>query len=201
MKILAGTLIDEQLTVHLLKRREKLGPFADLNELRRHLMELSFVPEGDWTDFGRGSRSVRYLMLAAALTAGDFGEKLPESTGILGWNGDGCTAENLSFWQDYVRSGRENGRGSLFVATLPTIPFCEAAIALGCRGGSAYFQTGTSTAELFRLLVNRPAGQYLIGEVTRTTVCMFLLEIGGPPPDLPDAASLERLFVLLEDRT
>lgn len=198
MKILAGTLIDEQLTVHLLKRREKLGPFSDLNELRLHLGELPFVPAGDLSDFGRGSQSVRYLMLGIMLTAGDSGGTLTESTGVFGWNGDGCTAENLRFWQDYVRNGRINGRGSLFVATLPTIPYCEAAITLGCRGGTAYFQTEKSTAALFRLLTRRPSGRCIIGEVTRNSVCMFLLETGGALPELPDAESLKQLFFLLK---
>ncbi len=199
MKILAGTLINETLTVRLLKRGETLGPFADLNELRHHLADLPFIPAGDWSDFGRGSRAVRYLMLGAMLTAGDSGGTLPENTAVIGWNGDGCTAENLHFWQDYVRNGRVNGRGSLFVATLPTIPYCEAAITLGCRGGTAYFQTERSTAALFRLLVNRTDGQCLIGEVTENSVCMFLLETGGVLPELPDAESLKQLFFLLKN--
>ena len=198
MKILAGTLIDGTLTAHLLRRRETLGPFSDPNELRHHLAELPFIPAGDWSDFGRGSHAVRYLMLGAVLTAGDSGEPLPEDTAVFGWNGDGCTAENLHFWQDYVRNGRVNGRGSLFVATLPTIPYCEAAITLGCRGGTAYFQTERSTAALLRLLSGRPAGRCLIGEVTENSVCMFLLETGGAMPELPEAESLKQLFFLLK---
>jgi len=198
MKILAGTLIDETMTVHLLKRGISQGPFPGLNELRHHLAELPFIPAGDWSDFGRGSQSVRYLMLGAALTAGDSGGPLPENTAIFGWNGDGCTAENLRFWQDYVRNGRVNGRGSLFVATLPTIPYCEAAITLGCRGGTAYFQTERSTTALFRLLTGRTDEHCLVGEVTENSVCMFLLEPGGFLPELPDAETLKQLFFLLK---
>ena len=199
MKILAGALIDETMMVRLLKRGETLGPFAGLNELRHHLAELPFVPKGDWSDFGRGSPSVRYLMLGAMLAAGDWGGTIPDQTGFCGWNGDGCTADNLRFWQDYVRNGRISGRGSLFVATLPTIPYCEGAIALGCRGGTVYFRTGKSTAALFRLLVCRPPGLCFIGEVTHDSVCMFLLETGGTMPELPEAESLKQLFLLLKN--
>lgn len=202
MKILAGTMMTSLLEVRLLKRREHLGAFADLSELRRRAAELPYVPHIDWSDFGRGSNAVRCLMLAAALTAGDSGAPLPENTGIIGWNGSGCTAENQRFWQDYIQNGRENGRGGLFVATLPTIPFCEAAIALGCRGPSAYLRTDNSTVSLFRLLTSRPKGIYLAGEITgENTVCMLLTESDGILPDLPDFPDLAGLFLHLEGNT
>lgn len=200
MKILAGTLITQNLTAHLLNRRKTLGPFADLNELRHFLMEQPWIPAGDWTDFGRGSTAVRQLMLAAALTAGDFGAPLAAETGVIGWNGCGCTAENLRFWQDYVRNGRGNGRGGLFVATLPTIPFCEAAIAFGWQGASAYFRTENSTIALFRLLEQRPAGKYLVGEIMPGTVCALLTETGPVSDPAPDFATLEQLFIHLEEQ-
>ena len=200
MKILAGALITENLTAHLLNRRETLGPAADLNGLRHLLADLPWIPAGDWTDFGRGSRAVRQLMLAAALAAGDFGTPPEKETGIIGWNGCGCTAENLRFWRDYVQNGRVNGRGSLFVATLPTIPFCEAAIAFGWQGPSAYFRTENSTDALFRLLANRPEGKYLIGEIAEKSVCCLLAETGPASPALPDLTTLEELFVCLEKR-
>ena len=198
MKILAGTLITNGNEVHLLKRRESLGCFDDMNALRCHLAKLAYIPDGDWSDFRRGSLSVQRLMPAAVLTAGDYGTPLPEDTGVIGWNGDGCTAENLRFWQDYIQNGRQNGRGGLFVATLPTIPYCEAAITLGCKGSAAYFRTKASTSALFRLLKARPAGFYLIGEIAAEQVCMLLLETGGSHPLPPDCPSLSSLFALLE---
>lgn len=199
MKILSGALITET-GAKLLNRGDMPGPFADLNELRHRLTGLPWIPPCDWTDFGRGSVAVRQLMLAAALAAGDLGASLPKETGVIGWNGAGCTSENLRFWQDYVRNGRMNGRGGLFVATLPTIPFCEAAIAFGWQGPSAYFRTEPSTAALFRLLAHRPAGKYLIGEITPESVCALVTEADPPLPELPDFASLKELFRHLEKR-
>ena len=198
MKILAGTLITEALAVKLLRRRETLGPFAGLNEMRVALTNLSGMPEGDWTDFGRGSNAVRRLMLSGALAAWDYGAELPPDTGVIGWNGCGCTAENLRFWHDYVQNGRENGRGGLFVATLPTIPFCEAAIAFGWKGPSAYFRTEESTLALFRLIAGRPAGKYVIGEITEKTACALLFETDETIPEFPDFKSFEQLFPFLE---
>ena len=201
MKITAGTLITADHEVRLLRRKLSLGRFDDLNALRHHLTELDFIPKGDWNDFGRGSQAVRLLMVAGMLTAGDSDCAIPESAGVIGWNGSGCTAENLRFWRDYIQNGRINGRGGLFVATLPTIPFCEAAITLGCRGPSAYLRTEPSVQALFRLLAGRPAGWYFIGEVTEKSVCMLLTENDGNLPVLPEVPTLEELFLHLEKET
>lgn len=199
MKIVAGTLITESLTARLLKQRKTLGPFADPNEMRLHVAGLPGIPAADWSDFGRGGTAVRRMMLAAAFTAIDHGGDLPPELGVIGWNGDGCTAENLRFWRDYVGCGRESGRGGLFVATLPTIPFCEAAIAFGWKGPSAYLRTEQSTQTFFRLFSNRPKGKYLIGEMTRETVCTLLLDTALAGPEFPDHRSFAELFSHLEE--
>lgn len=198
MKITAGTMIDAQHEVRLLSSRKKLGCFPDLNILRHTVTEQYPQIVCDWNDFGRGCPGVRLLMLAAVLTTADSGVMPDRNTGVIGWNGSGCTAENLKFWQDYVQNGREHGRGGLFVATLPTIPCCEAAIALGCHGPSAYFRTVPSTDALFRLLAGRPHGSYLIGEITGDSVCMLKLETDGTSPALPDFPDLGQLFRHLE---
>ena len=194
MKILGGTIIDAANTARLLRRRETIGPCRDLRELRDRIAGLPFVPPGDLADFGRSGPAARMLMLAALLTVGDSGEVLPETAGIFGWNGRGCTAENLRFWQDYTANGRESGRGGLFVATLPTIPFCEAAIALGCRGPALYFRTREDTAELFSLIAGYPPGDCLAGECGDRTVCMFRLRNDGNAADMPSRAALCDIF-------
>ena len=194
MKILGGTLIDAANTARLLRRRETFGPCRDLRELRDRVAGLPFVPDGDLADFGRGSRAARLLMLAALLTAGDSGGPLPENTAVFGWNGGGCSAENLRFWEDYTANGRESGRGGLFVATLPTIPFCEAAIALGCRGPAAYFRTRPATDELFALIASYPPGDCLAGECGADGVCMFRLRSDGDASGMPSRPTLRELF-------
>ena len=140
------------------------------------------------------------MLLTALLTAWDSGGVPPEATGVFGWNGDGCTSENLIYWRDYVSCGREAGRGGLFVATLPTIPYCEAAIALRCRGRVAYFRTEPAAARLEELLLAAPGGTYLCGEVTSSSVCMLLTDTRLPGPSLPEAAALEEVFTALEEK-
>lgn len=197
MKIAASSLVEmrpDGVSVHLLNRRAAFGPFASLNGLRLALPDFDFIPRGDLDDFGRGSGAARCAMLAALFVAGDAGFPLPSSTAVVGWNGRGCTAENVRYWQDYASNGRTAGRGGLFVATLPTIPFCEAAIALGLRGPSAYFRTEPSTAALFGLIAARPAGMYLAGEITDSSACFFLLDNASQGETAPRTRSLEELF-------
>ena len=198
MKIAGGTLLTEDLAFRTLKRRTAFGPFPDLAAARRELLTTDGLPSGGLGDFGRGGETVRRALLTALLTAWDAGGAIPPETGVFGWNGDGCTAENLAYWRDYVGNGRAAGRGGLFVATLPTIPYCEAAIALGCRGGVAYCRTPRNTSHLRTLLAAAKPGTYLCGEITRSSVCMILAD-ARREGDLPqDAATLEELFLMLE---
>ena len=198
MKIAGGTLLTEDLVFRTLKKRAVFGAFPDLNTARLELLKTPGMPQADLGDFGRGGVTVRRAMLTALSTAWDAGGTLPENTGVLGWNGDGCTAENLAYWRDYTGNDRAAGRGGLFVATLPTIPYCEAAIALGCRGSVAYLRTPPRTSALWSTLAAAAPGMYLCGEITRDTVCILLADTREPGDAPPEAAALAELFGLLE---
>ena len=198
MKIAGGALLNEDLSFRTLVKRARFGAFPDLNAARRALLETQGMPRCDLGDFGRGGVTVRRAMLASLLAAWDAGGELPGNTGVLGWNGDGCTAENLAFWNDYAGNGRTAGRGGLFVATLPTIPYCEAAIALGCRGSVAYLRTTPSTTELWAALDAAAPGTYLCGEITREKAAMLLVDNREVADDLPEAPTLAALFGILE---
>ena len=197
MKITGGALLTEHLAFRTLEKRAGSGTYPDLNTARKALLTLPGMPQSDLADFGRGGTAVRRMMLTALLAAWDVGGKLPESTGILGWNGDGCTAENLAYWRDYVGCGRTAGRGSLFVATLPTIPYCEAAIALRCRGSVAYLRTGEDTSQLWAALAAVPPGTYLCGELARDTVCVLVADNRGTASP-PACRTMAELFAKLE---
>lgn len=197
MKITGGTLLTRDLEFLTLAKRAFFGAFADLNTARKEITQLSGMPSSDLGDFGRGGVTVRRAMLAALLAAWDAGGKLPEDTGILGWNGDGCTAENLAYWRDYTGCGRTSGRGGLFVATLPTIPYCEAAIALGCRGSVAYLRTEETTSQLWSLLAASAPGTYLCGEIARDNCCMLLADNRSGDQPLPECRDLAEAFLTL----
>ena len=198
MKIAGGALLTNDLVFRTLAKRARFGAFPDLNAARLELVGVPGMPHGDLGDFGRGGVTVRRAMLAAMLTVWDANGKLPETTGVLGWNGDGCTAENLAYWRDYVGNGRAAGRGGLFVATLPTIPYCEVAIALNCRGSVAYLRTPPSTAELWRVLAAAAPGTYLCGEIARDAVCILLADSRAAGETLPEAPTLAELFRIME---
>lgn len=98
----------------------------------------------DFSDYRRASPQTRYAMLAVASVAdGDMSR-----WSVLGWNGAGCKAENRAYWDDYVDAGRETARASLFVPTLPSIPACEAAIAVGAHAECCYYRTADDTGAL-----------------------------------------------------
>ena len=198
MKVLAGAWINATLGAATLVRKLRFAGVSCERELRDEILSLPDCPEADLGDFGRGAPSVRRMMLAALLCAWDCGKKLSADTGVIGWNGSGCAAEDRRFWQDYVDCGKEAGRGGLFVPTLPTIPYDEAAIALGCHGPSFYLRTSASTAELLSILAGYPAGLYLAGELFPDSACALLIDNRGEAPELPDRPTLVELFQALE---
>lgn len=102
----------------------------------------------DFSDFRRASAQVRGAMLAAAsLAAEDL-----SGWAVLGWNGECSVKENVAYWRDYTGAGRQLARAALFVPTLPSIPACEAAIAVGAHGEVCYYRTAPDTAVLAELV-------------------------------------------------
>lgn len=201
MKITGAALMTAENAFRTLRRKGSFGPFADLNAARHELTALPGAPACDLGDFGRGGMTVRRMTLTALLAGWDSGGRHFEDAGVLGWNGCGCTAENRRYWQDYVTNGREAGRGGLFVATLPTIPGCEAAIALRCGGPTAYFRTRPSLGALVELLATFPPGRFFCSEITSETVCVLLADTRLPGAELPEAGDLAALFQQLEVRS
>ena len=85
------------------------------------------------------------------------------------------------------------------MATLPTIPCCEAAIALQCRGPAAYFRTRPSFAALEEILATFPPGRFFCSEITAETVCVVLADTRMQGSALPEADTLATLFDRLEE--
>ncbi|HOG51899.1 MAG TPA: hypothetical protein PKY10_15020, partial [Lentisphaeria bacterium] len=88
-------------------RRGLTFAFTELADLRDQITNRPECPTCDLSDFRRAGPNVKSAILAAILAAIDCGTQWkPDATALLGWNGDGCAAENALFWQDYVANGR-----------------------------------------------------------------------------------------------
>jgi hypothetical protein len=203
MNILAASLIDNRNNAVLLNRNWQSGAFDSINDLRLALADIDFVPKGDLDDFGRGTQAVRRSQLCALLAAGDLAPlSLPvEKTAVIGWNGDGCLAENHRYWSDYTANNRQGGRGGLFVATLPTIPVGEAAITLGYQGFSVYLKTNPSTKELLKILSLRDEKFIMVIENTSQWAVAMIFENSSPETlHIKECESLLQLFNLMKNQ-
>jgi len=198
--IVAGTFLDFQKA--LLLHRQGLE-YNDLSELRKMLTAepRSFVA-GDLEDFRRAGTAVRLAQLGAILTASECPDWSAAESACIGWNGEGCTQANRTYWDDFLEHGRETARGTFFVPTLPSIPACEAAITLKIHGPVWYLSTAADTRMLFAaledLLEGSPAiRQVLLVEVYSRAACLLLWRPSRA--SLPGFTTLQELFFHLRD--
>ena len=138
--------IDLDSSTATLSSRPQPIAFESLQQLKQLMTESSDFVQGDLADFRRAADNVRLAQLATILCATNLGDKWsPEGTALIGINGDGCALNNRLFWDDFISHGHDNGRASLFVPTLPSIPVCEAAIALHIQGPVRYIAAESAT--------------------------------------------------------
>lgn len=97
---------------------------------------------GNWSYFRRYSPDAQFFTLAAGLALRDSGIKLvPEQTvGLLAADDFEHESDQVAYFTDYVEGGRELGRSSLFVHTLPTSSVVDASVCLGLRGPLLYIR-------------------------------------------------------------
>ena len=139
-------------------------PFASLPELRQAICDSPDCVQGDLADFRRAADNVRLAQLGTLLCASAVSDWTPEGTALIGLNGGGCAHNNRLFWDDFTTHGRESGRATLFVPTLPSIPVCEAAITLSIHGPVRYLKT-ESDAQTNELLADMFATDSLLRQI------------------------------------
>ena len=198
--IVAGAFLNFQKA--LLLHRQYLE-YSDLSELKRMITAdpRSFVA-GDLEDFRRAGNAVRLAQFGAILVASECPDWSAADTACIGWNGEGCTQANRTYWDDFLGHGRDTARGTLFVPTLPSIPACEAAITLKIHGPVWYFSTDSDTRMLFAaledMLQESPAiRQVLIAEVYESAACLLLWR--PSTSSLPGFTTMKELFFHLRD--
>jgi len=115
--------------------------FNNPGELKEKLSDAGWK-NGNWSYFRRFSPDAQLFTLAAGLALLDSGIKLaPEQTvGLLAADDFEHESDQAAYFADYVEGGRELGRSSLFVHTLPTSSAVDASVCLGLRGPLLYIR-------------------------------------------------------------
>ena len=105
----------------------------------------------------------------------------PAHTAIIGFNGSGCASNTRAYWNDLVEHSYDNGRATLFVPTIPSIPVCEAAIALGIQGPVYYLYAENEEEMCCHILAtfagNRSIRRVMTEVITETTASVTLYSI------------------------
>jgi len=103
-------------------------------------------------NFGRFETITQRVCYTTALALRDAGieytEGVKQDIGLLGTSPAGCVESNLNYFKDYVEGGRTLSRANLFIYTLPSSPFAEAAVHFGLLGPMLY---GNDFAELVKM--------------------------------------------------
>ena len=157
---------------------DKSIDFENLVDLKQKITDVPEFVQGDLADFRRAADTVRLSQLAALLCASSVPNWSAENTALIGFNGDGCKHNNKAYWEDVVAHNYDNGRATLFVPTLPSIPVCETAITLGIKGPVRYLRT-QSEEDVQRHLHNIFAfdaslKQIMTAEITQDTAVVRL---------------------------
>lgn len=195
--IIAGAYITENQAVTLSQKSFHFDGLSEMKTLIQSAPE-QFVT-ADLENFRRAGTAVRLAQLSSILAVSDIPTWNSTDTACLGWNGAGCSLANQAYWDDYLAHGRETGRGTLFVPTLPSIPICEAAIALHIHGPTWHCKTAAYTQLLFDVLEDLHAEtpeikQALICEVNDHHACALLWKPGEKEPACQNLTELFFLY-------
>lgn len=91
--------------------------------------------------FQRMPAEARYSLCAASLALNASTLTCAASDiGLLAGRFEGCQAADLSYYQDYLASGRTLARGNMFVYTLPTSMLGAISVVFELKGPSFYLQ-------------------------------------------------------------
>lgn len=97
-------------------------------------------------NFGRFDAITRMTCFGVALALRDAGissgPSRKQELGIVGTSREGSLRTDIEYFRDYLAGGRTLSRGSLFIYTLPSSPFGEAAIHFGLQGPLLYIAAG-----------------------------------------------------------
>ena len=110
-------------------RRDIRHEYHDTGTLPATLQRLGVI-KGSLRPWARFDGLSSLVCCAVGLALHDVSAEHPIAgdVGIVGANIEGALKANVDFYRDYIGSGRQVARGSLFVHTLPSSPVSQASI-------------------------------------------------------------------------
>lgn len=160
------------------ERLDLAGSSPDLAHLRDELLARGVLPS-PIRRFAKLDDSCRMACLVAALTLHDAGVACggdgAHDIAVLGTNESGCLETNRAFYDDYLRHERRNGRGSLFVYTLPSIPASEVSMHFKLVGPTAWLGSADSRG---LVLLDRAEAMLRRGD-SAAVLCLDVGNSGG----------------------
>ena len=201
MKIIGGCLIDAG--AFALYNAEAAEGFESFSALRGRLAAENRL-SGKWNVFSRFTPAAKQFCMACALAlddaalAGTEAPPLPRCGIVVCDNFE--HEEDLSgYYRDYLDGGRQLGRSSLFVHTLPTSAAADASVCLGLGGPILYWRDDDAPLEG---LISAAAGMLADGSADQViagmrdgelVLCMVFAFAGGI--DFPGA---DKVYTMLK---
>jgi len=155
---------------------------------------------------GRFDRMSRMTCYAAALALKDaavaYSAFQKQDIGVIGTSSAGSLQADVEYFKDYIEGGRTLSRGNLFIYTLPSSPFGEAAIHFGLRGPLLYLQDREAS---LAAVIDASEEMLLAGETTMVLAgkveedeSIFVVVQAEPAADAPVLCDLSAIRTTTE---
>jgi len=171
-----------------------------------HTLPKKDIFSHPFKNFGRLDTISKMTAYGVSLAFQDSGiEYSPlrkQDIGIVGTNEEGSLNADTLYFRDYLAGGRTLSRGNLFIYTLPSSPFGEAAIHFGLLGPVAYVATEnhalTAVLDMAEeMILANEAPAMLAGRADADEAIFFVLA-RDPGWDRPVLCALEEARALVE---
>jgi hypothetical protein len=201
LKIIGGCLIDA--VGFALYNTETVERFESFSSLRGRLADENRL-SGKWNVFSRFTPAAKQFCMACALALDDAAlvgtDALPlPRCGIVVCDNFEHEEDLSGYYRDYLAGGKQLGRSSLFVHTLPTSAAADASVCLGLGGPILYWRDDDAPLEglisaAAGMLADGSANQIIAGmRDGERVLCMVLALAGGI-----DFSGADKVYAILK---